>query len=688
MRPATILTLLLAARASVQGSPTGLAATVQSGQTFLTWNEVAGAGVKYRVYRSTSPIASAASLPSAVLLGEVGDATSENVRATGLTGATTFFRITDLGPPLAATQGLFVHTQTVAEDAFYAVTSVVGGVENTSIAPGANSLAAPAVEVPAVPRPVLQALQGDLRDYVHWVSAHDSPFAPAMWNAPSRAFNLRVRFDPAASPLPRPVLLVMHARGGNYAATGIPDLSHPEAVILSPDDWIGAAPMNTFWYGMNAGFPAIASFPGFPNVDFTVRRVMAELDFVQAEFPTDPARAYARGGSMGGIGAVFLAYRHPDRFAAAHAVIPKFDFGCAANDCWIEPQAGNQLWGTVAQNLPTTDGIGVYDRLDLGFLAGLNPAVDLPPIFTFNGRNDVVVGWPEKPPTYAAIQMSRQPAEFYWDDGTHGFPNPVGSGPWAQVIGQRRNSMWNLRIDQAVPAFSNLSVDDDPGNGDPDVGDLVGTINGYATWSLATVEDEADHHALVASLRTGPGPDASPAPSATVDWTPRRLQAFPRAPGMHARFSNLQQPAGTLIDDRVVTADGAGVLTVGGAALTTAGNLLSLETIDLSTLPALLATGVVHPGGFLHLNLFGAPAEPTFLFLGLLPASFSVPGIAGTVGIGDPTLLVGAPIGADGKLVVAIPLDPSLSCCVGATVRFQALVSLALTGTEVVTLLP
>ncbi len=688
MRPATILALLLAARASAQAPPTGLSATVQSGQTFLTWNEIAGSGVKYRVYRSTSPIASAASLASASLLGEVGDATSENVRVTGLTGVATFHRISDLGPSLSSSQGLFVHTETASEDAFYAVTSVVGGIEDTSIALGANSLAAPAVEVPAVPRPVLQALQGDLRDYVHWVSAHDSPSAPAMWNAPSRAFNLRVRFDPSASPLPRPVLLAMHARGGNYAATGIPDLSHPEAVILSPDDWIGAAPMNTFWYGMNAGFPAIGSFPGFPNVDFTVRRVMAELDFVQAEFPTDAARVYARGGSMGGIGAIFLAYRHPDRFAAAHAVIPKFDFGCSANQCWLEPQAGNQLWGTPAQNLPTTDGVGVYDRLDLAFLAGMNPAADLTPIFTFNGRNDVVVGWPEKPPTYAAIQALRQPAEFYWDDGTHGAPNPVGSGPWAQVIGQRRNLLWSLRIDQAVPAFSNLSVDDDPGNGDPDVGDLVGTINGYATWNLATVEDEPDHHSLVASLRVGPGLDASPASSATADWTPRRLQLFPRAPGMHARFGNLQQPAGAPIDDRVVTADGDGVLTVEGATLTTAGNLFRLETIDLSALPALLATGVVRPGGFLHLNVFGVPGEPAVLYLGILPASFTVPGISGTVGIGDPTLAVAAPIGADGKLVVAFPLDPSLSCCVGATVRFQALVSLALTGTEVVTLLP
>jgi pimeloyl-ACP methyl ester carboxylesterase len=43
---------------------------------------------------------------------------------------------------------------------------------------------------------------------------------------------------------------------------------------------------------------------------------MAALDAVMAEYATDPDRVYLTGISMGGNGSWYLAYRHPDRFAA------------------------------------------------------------------------------------------------------------------------------------------------------------------------------------------------------------------------------------------------------------------------------------------------------------------------------------------------------------------------------------
>ncbi|MCA8962349.1 MAG: hypothetical protein KDC38_17610, partial [Planctomycetes bacterium] len=293
-----------------------------------------------------------------------------------------------------------------------------------------------------------------------------------MWNRPSRPFNLRVIRNDSFSGL-RPVLLKLHARGGNYQL--LPDLLHPETVVLSPDDWIGEEPVNTFWYGMNEGFPDTASYGQHLNVDYTVRRVMAELDFVLTEpsFQADADRVYASGSSMGGVGAVFFAYRFPDRFAAAHAIVPKFDFSCSADECWLEPENGDLLWGSVADNLPTSDGVGVYDRLNLGYLASAESDVDRPLITTWNGRNDVVVGWPEKPPTYAVLTGLHQPVSFLWDESEHG---GIG-GVWGTVMNQRRAELWSYRIGQALPAFSDLSIDDDPGSGDPVDGDLVGCIN-------------------------------------------------------------------------------------------------------------------------------------------------------------------------------------------------------------------
>lgn len=565
---------ILGAAPLVTAQVADLTAAHQSGQTFLTWTEVGGVDISYRVYRSETPIiAIDASLE---FLGEVDDRSSENVRHSNLTNSTSFFRIADLGTPLTATDGLFVHTVIQAASSYYVVTPVIGGVENTTVVPGANALANPVAESLATPRPVLQSNMLFRRHYVHWGSDQDTPLTPAMWNRPSRAFNFRVIFNPNFSGA-RPVLLKLHARGGNFQQQQ-PDFSHPEAVVLAPDDWLEEQPSNTFWYGMNRAFPDTSSYSQHPNVDYTVRRVMAELDFVLGEqiFETDPDRVYVTGGSMGGVGAVFLCYRYPDRFAAAHATIPKFDFSCAANQCWAEPATGELLWGSIADNLPTTDGIGVYDRLNLGFLAQADVAVDRPLITARNGRNDTVVGWPEKPPTYAAFQAARQPAVFFWDESTHNGMGVV----WGAVMNERRAELWDYRISQPVPAFSELSIDDDPGNGDPLEGDLVGSINGYLEWNVASLTETPESHSVLCSLRSTADLDNSPAATATVSWTPRRLQLLDLIPGQSYRFRNLQQPAGMEIENRLVVADADGLVTVAGAIITDLGNEFRLEALD------------------------------------------------------------------------------------------------------------
>lgn len=582
---------------------TGLQGAHTSGQTFLTWNECTGAGNRYRIYRKTQPMTSVADLATAVFLGEVDDRTSENLRQTELAGSTQFFRITDLGAPLAAAQGLFVDTVDAAADYYYAVTSVVGGSEETTITPGANAMSAPVACSVAMPRPVLQSTSGtggNTRHYVHWVSDRSTPLIPAMWNQPSRAFNFRVIYS-TGFPDPRPLMAKFHARGNNYQQPA--EASHPEAVIFAPDDWIGQSPTNTFWYGLSPGFPA-APDGSTPVADYTVRRVIAEIDWVQANFPCDSERVYASGGSMGGIGSVFFAYRFPERFAAVHTTIPKFDFGCQDNGCWIEPSAGDQMWGTPEQNFPCTDGVGVFDRLDIGFLAQQDLSVDYPLVTAWNGRSDTVVGWPEKPPTYAALQAARQPAVFLFDQRDH----QGAGGVWSAFNNTLRNEIWNYRIHQAIPAFSNLSLNDDPGDGNPLNGDAVGTINGYLSWDTSTIQDTAAHHSLLCRLRTTTGLENAPAPTATVDWTPRRLQMFPRVAGDRYRFVNLQEPGALEVEDRPVVADSFGQITVAGAIITKNGNTFRLEVIlacdlncDLQINQAdvpLFVTALIDPAGF------------------------------------------------------------------------------------------
>ncbi len=68
-------------------------------------------------------------------------------------------------------------------------------------------------------------------------------------------------------------------------------------------------------------FPAIVVIPQAPpGTQWTGAQAdlaLAALDLVLRDYKVDPDRVYLTGLSMGGHGAWYLAYRHPERFAAA-----------------------------------------------------------------------------------------------------------------------------------------------------------------------------------------------------------------------------------------------------------------------------------------------------------------------------------------------------------------------------------
>ena len=69
-----------------------------------------------------------------------------------------------------------------------------------------------------------------------------------------------------------------------------------------------------------ARYPAIVIFPQVPTdsqwVGAPADAALAALAQTQKEFRTDPARVYLTGLSMGGHGTWYIAYRHPELFAA------------------------------------------------------------------------------------------------------------------------------------------------------------------------------------------------------------------------------------------------------------------------------------------------------------------------------------------------------------------------------------
>ena len=73
-------------------------------------------------------------------------------------------------------------------------------------------------------------------------------------------------------------------------------------------------------------FPSIVVFPQAPTGNtpgwqsLGARIALAALDKTMMEFATDESRVYLTGLSMGGNGSWYLAYHHPDRFAAVVVV--------------------------------------------------------------------------------------------------------------------------------------------------------------------------------------------------------------------------------------------------------------------------------------------------------------------------------------------------------------------------------
>lgn len=156
---------------------------------------------------------------------------------------------------------------------------------------------------------------------------------------------------------PLPALLFLHG-SGERGADGVRQTKvglgralsrHPErfpAVVVMPQ-----APFDRFW----AGAPAEAA--------------LEALRQVRAEFPIDSDRLYLSGMSMGGHGAWYLAYRHPELFAAVAPV-------CG----WVAP-SGIEPPGTVSV-VPEAQGepyAAVARRL-----AGV-------PIWIFHGDDDPIV---------------------------------------------------------------------------------------------------------------------------------------------------------------------------------------------------------------------------------------------------------------------------------------------------------
>jgi predicted peptidase len=99
--------------------------------------------------------------------------------------------------------------------------------------------------------------------------------------------------------------LIMYLHGGSRRGDDIEKLREPGFGL-------------TALVQKDKSFPFIVLSPQCPEGEYwtDTEALIALLDEVEKTYAVDPARVYLTGHSMGGFGTWYLAYRHPERFAA------------------------------------------------------------------------------------------------------------------------------------------------------------------------------------------------------------------------------------------------------------------------------------------------------------------------------------------------------------------------------------
>ncbi|MBV9874733.1 MAG: prolyl oligopeptidase family serine peptidase [Verrucomicrobia bacterium] len=99
--------------------------------------------------------------------------------------------------------------------------------------------------------------------------------------------------------------LILYLHGGSRRGDDIEKLREPEFGL-------------TALVEKDKSFPFIVLSPQCPEGEYwtDTEALIGLLDEVENKYRVDPARVYLTGHSMGGFGTWYLAYKHPERFAA------------------------------------------------------------------------------------------------------------------------------------------------------------------------------------------------------------------------------------------------------------------------------------------------------------------------------------------------------------------------------------
>lgn len=532
----------------------GMAVVHRDGQSWVSWRDRAegsdGESYRYRLYRAATPIESDDDLVGATpivdgILNHSGQLFGGAFTPAQRLDATLPMAVLeDLGEPLPPWSGLAVATAEQDDCAWYAVVATdLEGNAVESIVPGVNATLDPIAELVAPRRPVL---------------VYDSS-ARGKYSANTEITGTRGL----------PLMVTLHgsqAQGGgagdygDYWAyfgdatmgwqAGLPGVfsveethSGPQTLLMRNRDAIvqpsGAAALETMWFGY------VAEQGGQRHAyPFTERRLEWMIPWVVTHYAADETRVYLSGGSMGAWGTITFGLHRPELFAALFPDRPRF--------------RQTSLTSVTTEALPDDtlpDGTLWSAHHDAIAWVTAHAGDELPFVGWNCGRQDGFATWQEQVDMVEAMTDLKLGFAFAWNDGDHS----EGSDAAAEI------AMWyppeRFARDLGYPAFSHSSIDDDPGPGDPALGDLVGGINlGFAWTDPIDTPDSwsstIDNALAVATM--------------TVDVTPRRAQAFRLDPGESVDFTTSRGDAGTIVADErgLVTAAAVEIVPGEGTTLT------------------------------------------------------------------------------------------------------------------------
>jgi len=448
------------------------------------------------------------------------------------------------------TSGENLAVMTAREDGpfHYAVTAVVNGHEGVAKLTDANSLAKPVAEKVEAVGPLLQSetrrkRRGGEQVYERYVCFYEPPY----WPVPIRvemcsAYDAK-RLKEKAIPLE----LCLGTYGGQ-SPYNLGRRHVPNAYYVSPPV------MMAMGQGVHECIGTLKSYAEGVVQNYTHRQVIALARWAQKKWPNiDPNRVCVNGQFA------IWALRHPEVFAVVTA------------DPYGNFAAGKEMikwgwaWGPFPKGCKNEDGgVDQWEYLNVARWIRDNPAIEIP---FYCGKASSAshvgdMGFLPAPEVYRALLETRRAfAAHYGPSQGFGGPPPAAGFP--------------IRRDQAVPAFSNCSLDDMIGDGDQWGGAAGGTIgsgdpwgrfNADLRWSFDDLIDEAGRFACTVWLAPNARQD-----TCTVDLTPRRCRRFKPKAGAKFAWAAVSSPGsgpdagtGEALQKGTATADQWGLVTVKG----------------------------------------------------------------------------------------------------------------------------